>query len=541
MAEAKDFKSPASVELSKDASVDEKQVSEIIGPIEIGDGIIIEDGLRRGLLGRHVSLISLASVIGASCFYGFGYALYLSGPLGALLGFGIVGFIIWALMQSIGEVTTMFPIAGGFIEHATRFVDPAFSFSMAWLYYLMWSVFLGSEWNGAILILQFWVPESKMPMYGWVLVFWVFFMIITTLGVVVYGEIEYYMGWFKIISLAVCFFISILVDAGAFGNGYIGFKYWGHPTGPILNGINGFGQVFVLASAYYVGTEIISLAAGETKDPRRSIPRGVNTVVYRILFVYMGLIFFQGLICPSDSPLLINASSTVASSPFTIGFTQAGWKSSGHFINALIVVAFISAVNGCIYVQSRALYSLALTGRAPRCFAITSKKGVPYVSILTSCCWGFLALMNLGITAGQVFAYITSVGGSAAYLAWAGIIFTHLRVRSGLEKQGIHPDTYPFKSFGSIWIYRFNLFLTVFILFIQGFVSFENPFDWRLFISSYIMIPTAIILFVGYKWYHKTRWVRLDEMDFSDRLVKIEEPEGKKLGFFANIIDKLRN
>jgi amino acid transporter len=58
---------------------------------EVGDDIFIEDGLRRGLLGRHITLISLASVIGASCFYGFGYALYLSGPLGALIGFSIVG------------------------------------------------------------------------------------------------------------------------------------------------------------------------------------------------------------------------------------------------------------------------------------------------------------------------------------------------------------------------------------------------------------------------------------------------------------------
>jgi amino acid permease len=51
-----------------------------------------------------------------------------------------------------------------------------------------------------------------------------------------------------------------------------------HP-GPIVNGINGFGQVFVLASAYYVGTEIISLAAGETKDPRRSIPTVRHTFI----------------------------------------------------------------------------------------------------------------------------------------------------------------------------------------------------------------------------------------------------------------------
>lgn len=409
-------------------------------------------------------------------------------------------------MQSIGEVTTMFPIAGGFIEHATRFVDPAFGFAVAWLYYFMWSVFLGSEWNGAILIIQYWVPEDQMPLWGWVLVFWVFFSILTTLGVVAYGEIEYYLGWFKIASLAICFFLSILVDVGAFGNGYIGFRYWGSPTGPIINGVKGFGQVFVLASAYYVGTEIISLAAGETKDPRRSIPRGVNTVVIRILFVYIGIIFFQGLICPSDSDQLVNANSTTASSPFTIGFTAAGWSWSGHFVNALTTVAFISAGNGCIYVQSRALYSLARTGRAPRFFARTSKKGVPYVAILTSCLWGFLALMNLEVTAGQVFAYMTSVGGSAAYIAWSGIIFTHLRVRAGLERQGIRPDSYPFKAFGTIWIYRFNLLLNLFILFIQGFTAFEKPFDWRTFISSYIMIPTWVVLFVGYKLYHKTHW-----------------------------------
>ncbi|RMZ85442.1 hypothetical protein DV737_g852, partial [Chaetothyriales sp. CBS 132003] len=276
--------------------------------------------------------------------------------------------------------------------------------------------------------------------------------------------------------------------------------------GPIINGINGFGQVFVLASAYYVGTEIISLAAGETKDPRKSIPKGVNNVVWRILFVYIGLIFFQGLVCPSDSDQLINASSSTASSPFTIAFTNAGWSWSGHFVNALITIAFISAVNGCIYVQSRALYSLALTGRAPKVFAITSKKGVPYISILTSVLWGFLALMNLSVTAGQVFEYLLAVGGSAAYISWAGIIFTHLRIRSGLDKQGVPKSSYPFKAFGSIWIYRFNLFLCLFLLFIQGFTSFERPFNWKGFVTSYITIPTSVVLFVGWKLWHKTHW-----------------------------------
>ncbi|RMZ85041.1 hypothetical protein DV738_g5, partial [Chaetothyriales sp. CBS 135597] len=478
--------------------------------------IIIEKGLRRGLLERHISLISLASVIGASCFYGFGYALYLSGPL---------GWVVWALMQSIGEVTTMFPIAGGFIEHANRFVDPALGFAIAWTYYFMWSMFLGSEWNGAILILQYWVSNEQMPSWAWVIVFAVFFSILTTRGVVVYGEVEYYLGWFKIFSLFICFFLSLLVNVGAFGNGYIGFKYWKEPTGPIINGINGFGQVFVLAAGYYVGTEIISLAAGETKDPIKSIPKGVKNVVWRILFVYIGLIFFQGLVCPSNSEQLINADSKSASSPFTIAFTNAGWSWSGHFVNTLITIAFISSANGTIYVQSRSLYSLALSGRAPKIFTITSKTGVPYVAVLTSVVWGFLALMNLGTTAGQVFKYLITVGGSASYITWAGIIFTHLRLRAGLDKQGVPQSSYPFKAFGSIWIYRLNLFLCIFLLLIQGFTAFERPFDVKTFITSYITIPVSVLLFLGWKLWKKTHWVRLSEMDFSDRLVKPVDDE----------------
>lgn len=90
--------------------------------------------------------------------------------------------------------------------------------------------------------------------------------------------------------------------------------------------------------------------------------------------------FFQGLICPSTSDDLVHPSSTTASSPFTIGFVLAGWKSSGHFVNAIIIIAFISAANGVIYIQSRTLYSLALKRKAPSCFAITNTRGGKTIS-----------------------------------------------------------------------------------------------------------------------------------------------------------------
>lgn len=111
-----------------------------------------------------------------------------------------------------------------------------------------------------------------MPSWAWFLVFWAVYNIISTLGVSVYGELEYIFGMFKFCALIVLFFIAILANVGAFGNGYVGFRYWNPPDGPIINGILGFGQVFILAATYYVGTEVVSLAAGESKNPQRDIP-----------------------------------------------------------------------------------------------------------------------------------------------------------------------------------------------------------------------------------------------------------------------------
>jgi amino acid transporter len=126
------------------SSVNDSDLSQNGEIIRDTSGDVMDDGLRRGLKGRHFVLISLGSIIGPGCFWGIGYAIFLSGPLGALLGFAIVGLAVWALMQSLGEVTTLFPIHGGFVEHIGRFADPAMSFAVAWLYYLMWSVFLAA-------------------------------------------------------------------------------------------------------------------------------------------------------------------------------------------------------------------------------------------------------------------------------------------------------------------------------------------------------------------------------------------------------------
>jgi yeast amino acid transporter len=122
------------------------------------------------------------------------------------------------------------------------------------------------DWNNAAVILQYWFPTSTVPIWAWYIIFWVVFSVITTLGVGFYGEIEYFFGMFKFISLAVLFFISILANVGAFGNGYVGFRYWGEPYGLLLFLFNSYFHTLIYIQVLY-GTESTALAKSSLWQP----------------------------------------------------------------------------------------------------------------------------------------------------------------------------------------------------------------------------------------------------------------------------------
>jgi L-asparagine transporter-like permease len=111
-------------------------------------------------------------------------------------------------------------------------------------------------------------------MWAWVLIFWALFSVLSTLGIVVYGELEYYLGWFKICSLAVCFFISFLVNVGAFGNGYIGFRYWTPPQGKRASSWQ-HTQIFLITQVPWL-MESMDLAKYLSLRPRTMLERRLS-------------------------------------------------------------------------------------------------------------------------------------------------------------------------------------------------------------------------------------------------------------------------
>ncbi|KAI1472907.1 amino acid permease/ SLC12A domain-containing protein [Daldinia caldariorum] len=480
-------------------------------PALASNGNIIDDGLQRGLKNRHLQMIAFGGVVGASIWYGTGSAISYSGPAGALICFLVVGVDVFFVMQSLGEMATLFPIQGAFIELAGRFVDPALAFALGVNYWYAWVTNIANDYNNISLIMGLWTRDA-VPSYAWILIFWAAFQGSSLLGIVVYGEMEFWLACWKLVCVVGGFLVAILVNTGAIGGEYIGFRYWRDP-GAIANGINGFGKTFVLAAVYYSGTEMLALTAAESRNPRRDLPKAIRQTFWRILIIFLGLVFFAGIIVPYNDSSLLTATSKSAQSPWTVALVHAGWAGGGNLVNVVMITAQLSSVNSAIYVASRSLVALAANGRAPALFARTTANGVPVNAIVFSNLLGLLALLNVAATPGKVFSYLVSISGAATFIAWAFIGVTHVRLRRAWALQGRGLDELPYRAslypYGAWLVVVLNLFL----VFVSGYEVFVGGFAAVDFVFSYVVVAIFAVLYFGWKLVKKTTVVKLAEAD----------------------------
>ena len=68
--------------------------------------------LNRKLKGRHMQMIAIGGAIGTGLFIGSGSALATGGPAALIIGFGIIGIMLFCVIHALGELAVMFPIAG---------------------------------------------------------------------------------------------------------------------------------------------------------------------------------------------------------------------------------------------------------------------------------------------------------------------------------------------------------------------------------------------------------------------------------------------
>ena len=189
-------------------------------------------------------------------------------------------------------------------------------------------------------------------------------------------------------------------------------------AGAFADGINGVANTFVIAGTLYAGTEMVGITAGEADNPRRAVPRAIRQVFWRILIFYVGMFFFIGILIPYDDPKLLAKGSKTAASPLTIALEEAGVDAAASVINAIIIIAVISAGNSSLYVSSRTLLFMARTGKAPKILGKVNKAGVPWVALLFSNLFACIAFLSLGSGAGTVYSALITLSGVATFIVW---------------------------------------------------------------------------------------------------------------------------
>ncbi|KAK7044142.1 hypothetical protein VNI00_007859 [Paramarasmius palmivorus] len=513
----------------KDVKVEEQPVLRELSPSS-PDELLVQERhhgkLVRELKNRHVAMISIGGVIGTGLFLGSSTALRNGGPVGLLLGYIVVGSICWSMMISLGEMVSYLPIPGGHIALAERFFDPALSFAMGWNYCYNLVIGTPAELSAAAVLVEYWTKSNQLnPL-------WISICTVVIVGINLLGAVtERNARSIKVITIVGLIILGIVLDLGGGPNhDRIGFRYWLDP-GPFVqfNGISGaegrflaWWAVMTQAVFSFLGVEMVAIAAGETKNPRRNVPRAIKRVYIRILLFYIGGTFVIGLLVPSNEPKL-NLGDTGAS-PFVIAIQNAGIRGLPSVINAALITSAWSAASSGLYTASRALYGLAATGNAPSVFLRTTSKGLPLVSVVVCSMFCGLAFMVVSNGAGTVFGWLQALTAIGGLLNWFGISITYIRFHAGMVAQGFDRSKLPYRFSFQPYAAWYACIGCLLMAFLSGWKVFlKDQWDTGTFITNYLPVACYPILFVGCKLWRKTRFVRASEMDLISRVEEIEK------------------
>lgn len=397
---------------------------------------------------------------------------------------------------------------------------------MGWIYWFSWASTFALELTATGLIIQFWDSDIQIAIF--IAIFWVLIIIFNLLPVNFYGELEFWFSSIKVLTVIGFMIFSICMNAGVGKEGYLGFRYWVDP-GPFVayEGVHpdsvakfvGFWSVLIQAGFSYQGTELVGIAAGETENPRKTIPSAIRKTFFRIIFFFVLTVFFIGIVVPSSDPNLVSSGGTDPSSnngngsPFVIAARRAGVSVLPHLINAVLLTVVLSAANSNVYSGSRIVVGLAHEGFAPRFFKKTTKGGVPYYAVGFTALFGLLGFLNVSNKGAEVFTWLLQISGVAGFITWCSLNVCHLAFQRALKARNISRDVLPYKAMWQPYFSIYGLFFNVLIILTQGFTSWIPAFDVQSFFINYLSLILFVVLYLGHKIICRPAFVKPLEAD----------------------------
>lgn len=422
-----------------------------------------ENGMVRGLQNRHVQLIAIAGTIGTGLFLGAGRSLSLTGP-SIILVYMLTGVFMYLMMRAIGEMLYMDPDQHTFINFITKYLGKGWGYFSGWSYWVS-LVFLGmAEITAVSNYVQLWFPN--WPAWQIQIIFLALLSCVNLIAVKVFGEVEFWFGMIKIVTILALIATAIFMVMTNFktpaGHASLTNITSGFQMFP--NGWVKFVMAFQMVFFAYQAIEFVGITTSETANPRQVLPKAIKEIPIRIVIFYVGALLAIMAIFPWQQ-LPVNQS------PFVTVFQMVGIKWAAGLINFVVLTAAASSLNSTLYSTGRHLYQIAK--ETPNSKVMNrlklnslSRMGIPSRAIIFSAIVvAVSAFINVLPGVSDAFALITA-SSSGVYIAiYILTMLAHLKYRKSKE---FMPDGFVMPAYKMLNPLTIVFFLFVFVcLFLQ--------------------------------------------------------------------------
>ncbi|MFF6994663.1 amino acid permease [Streptomyces sp. NPDC008313] len=394
-------------------------------PADAGDA-----GYSKDLKARHVNMIAIGGAIGTGLFLGAGGRLHSAGPALAL-AYLVCGVFAFFVVRALGELVLYRPSSGSFVSYAREFLGEKGAYVAGWMYFLNWSTTGIADITAIALYTHYWSLFTDIPQWVLALIALAVVLTVNLISVKIFGEMEF---WFSVVKVAalvafMCVGVFLLVTQHDVGGRTPGLGAVTDNGGLLPHGLMPVVIVMQGVVFAYASLELVGVAAGETAEPHKVVPRAVNSIMWRVGLFYVGSVVLLALLLPGS---VYSADE----SPFVTVLSRIGVPAAGDVMNLVVLTAAMSSLNSGLYSTGRILRSMATAGSAPRFTARMNRSQVPYGGILLTSAVCVLGVGLNYLMPNRAFEIVLNVASLGIISTWVIIMVCHLafvrRAREGL-------------------------------------------------------------------------------------------------------------
>jgi GABA permease len=432
--------------------------------------------LGTSLKPRHITMISIAGVIGAGLFVGSANAIEEAGPA-VLISYALAGTLVILVMRMLGEMATANPDTGSFSVYSHRALGRWAGFSVGWLYWWFWVLVIPVEATAAAEIFSKLIGGDQ---WIWALAVTLLLTATNLVSVGNYGEFEFWFALIKVVAIVAFITIGVLAILGLFpGSETSGVSHLWEPDGFFANGYAAIISAMLVTMFSFMGTEIVTIAAAESPDPEKGIRKAVNSVIWRISIFYIGSIFVIVALVPYNQ-LDDGSYQTV--------LEAIGIPASAQIMDLVVLTAVASCLNSALYTASRMLFSLGDRGEAPAAVKKLTANGVPWVSVIASMALGFLAVIGNYVLPDKIFGYLLATSGAVALFVYLSIAVSQFVLGRSMRARKETPAV-------TMWLFPFlTVAVIVFIIAVLVLMAFDSNQQDAILLST---ISAVVIVGIG--------------------------------------------